>query len=186
MTKGAIAVGDGDDDMAQINVKVPKWVKQEYRRTHDHGDLSRDIRKLLERKAFGEELSKRAQAERRIDEITDEIDTLRAERDEIDDKIDELETELAQLEDRVEQWDDREAEFERRLERCEQELYGGGRLFPDHGLVKAAANAGGVNPEDVIAELKDQNPDVPDHAFVDGLKTSKKWHGKPGEQETGE
>jgi len=48
---------------------------------------------------------------------------------------------------------------------------------PSHPGVKRAANTGEVGPEDVIEELQERNPEVPDYAFEDAIHTDRVWNG---------
>jgi len=75
----------------------------------------------------------------------------------------------------------REDKYETSLEMLEETLRDGGHVFEDHGQVMKAAKIGGKEAEDVIRELKERNPSVPDHAFVSKLHTNKEWTGVVGE-----
>lgn len=156
-----------DEDTASVRVEVPVDVKAQYKATHEHGELSQDIRKLMERKAFGAELSTRRRAERRLDTIEEELHEALDERGDLDQRIETLRTERAKLQDRLNQLDDREDAYEDALDECSAVLYGGGRLFPGHGRIRRAANIGGVEPDDVIEDIRDRHPEAPDHAFVE-------------------
>ena len=74
--------------------------------------------------------------------------------------------------------------YEATLEMLEETLYAGGRVFEDHGQVMKAAKVGGKETKDVIDELKERNPSVPDHAFVQKMHTNKTWDGVKGERRT--
>jgi len=67
--------------------------------------------------------------------------------------------------------------YEEHLEELEEFLLQGRHLDPTNPRVKNAASIGDVDPTEVIKELKERNPDVPDHAFVDGLHADESWNG---------
>lgn len=171
-------MSDEFDD--QINFQVSSDAKALARDELNHGELSERLRELVNKIAFGEEVSEREQLERHRDELRQRKDKIRAEIRRKQADLDEIEQELTRIEERMDHLDTREDEYESKLEMLEQHLADGGHVFPDYNPVANAANAGGVGPEDVIEVLKERNPDIPEHAFQPGYKANDRWRGFKG------
>lgn len=177
-------MSDGDsmtEDKSQINFTVSKDAKELAKEKLDHGELSTELRETIQRIAFGEEISKRERARKRLAELRDEKDRLRSKKREVEAELEDIEQQITRIEERLENMERREDKYETSLEMLEETLYEGGHVFPDHGQVIKAAKIGGKDKEDVIDELKERNPRVPDHAFVSKLHTNKTWNGVTSE-----
>ena len=161
----------------QINFTVEKNAKDLAKEKLDHGELSTELRQTIHRLAYGEEISKRERLHKRLAELRDSKDELRAEKREIEAEIEEIEGEIKRIEERLDGMERREEKYEGTLEILEETLYAGGRVFEDHGQVMKAAKIGGKQPADVIEQLQERNPSVPDHAFVQKMHTNKEWRG---------
>jgi outer membrane protein TolC len=85
------------------------------------------------------------------------------------------------VEEKLAQITTREEKYEAKLEELEGQLrHDGIRLDPGHPAVKRTAGAGGVDPDGVIRDLKERNPDVPAYAFEDGINDYENdWNGLP-------
>lgn len=165
------------DDKAQINFNVERNAKELAKEKLDYGELSSELRETVHRIAFGEEISKRESAHKRLAELRDEKDNLRAQKREIEAQLEEVEDKISRVEERLDNMERREDKYEATLELLEETLYDGGRVFEDHGQVIKAAKIGSVDEESVIEELKERNPSIPDHAFVQKMHTNKRWEG---------
>lgn len=170
----------GDDDLAQFNFRVDSDAKQLAKEKLDHGELSERLRQTVQELAFGEELSKRSQLETRLDRTEDRLDDLRSEKEEIEAKIDAEESKRERIEERLQELESRETEYETALEMLEDQLFDGVHLDEGHGQVQKAAYLGDKEPEDVIDDLKERNPSVPDYAFIPYNQAKRQgdtWHG---------
>lgn len=165
------------NDKAQVHFTIERNAKELAKEKLDHGELSTELRETVNRIAFGEEISKRERAHRRLAELRDKKDDLRNEKRAIEGELEEVEGEIKRLEERLDKMERREDKYEATLEMLEETLKAGGRVFEDHGQVMKAAKIGGKEAEDVIEELKERNPSIPDHAFVSGIHTNKEWDG---------
>lgn len=165
------------DEKTQVHFKVDKNTKELAKERLEHGELSTELREKLQQIAYGEEVSKRERAHKRLAELREKKDEKRAEKREIEAELEEIEGEIKRLEERLDNMERREDKYEATLEMLEETLYAGGRVFEDHGQVMKAAKIGGKETQDVIAELKERNPSIPDHAYVQKLHTNKEWHG---------
>lgn len=162
---------------AQINFTVEEAAKDLAKEKLEHGELSTELRETIHRVAYGKEISKREQLHRRLADLRDEKDALRAEIREKQAEVEEIESTIARMEERLDGMERREDKYDATLELLEETLYSGGRVFEEHGQVLKAAKIGGKEAEDVINELKERNPSIPDHAFVQKMHTSKEWTG---------
>lgn len=165
------------DRDAQINFTVDGDAKELAKERLDYGELSKILRKRVHEVAFGEEVSKHTRLEQRLRELREEKDELRTKRREIETQIEGVEQQITRVEEQLNQLDKREDQYEAALEMLEETLAEGGRVFPGHGQVQRAAKLGEKSAEEVIADLKDRNPTVPDHAFVSGLESNREWRG---------
>lgn len=166
------------DDRTQVHFTVDRNAKELAKEKLEFGELSNLLRDEVHRVAFGEEISKREQLQERLNQLREERDELRSEKRQIETDIEEKETEIARVEERLSGLERKEDRYEATLEMLEETLLEGGRVFEDHGQVIKASKVGGKEPEDVIAELKERNPNVPDHAFVEMFKDRTEWAGE--------
>lgn len=161
----------------QLNVQVDGSAKDAAKEKLDHGELSQRIRELVDQIAFGEEVSKHTRYEQRLRNLREKKDELRSKRRQIETEIEDVEQEITRIEEQLSHLDKREDKYTAALEMLEETLAEGGRVFPGHGQVQRAAHIGGLEPDDVIADLQDRNPSVPEHAFVSGVHSDEQWHG---------
>lgn len=167
-----------EQDMTQIHVKVPTEVKEAAKEKLDHGGLSREVRDQLERIAFGAEINKRSRLERQREELEGDLRDVREKRREIEATIETKEERINAIDAKLSNLTKLEDKYEAKLEELESKLREDGmRVVPFAPGVKRAAETGEVEPEGVIRDLKERNPDVPDFAFEDGLHDQDEWHG---------
>lgn len=153
-------------DKKLINFKVPEDTHKKLKAKLDHGELSERLRETVDAIAYGAEVAehkrtKEALQEARKDkrDIESDIDTLRDERDEKEREIERLESKLDSL---MEQ----EGQYDGFLQSIEEQMHAEEmRVFPEHAQVKKAAGVGGISPEEVVADLRERNPSLPDQQF---------------------
>lgn len=160
----------GEDNDVRINFDIDEETREQAKTKLDHGELSERLRDHVRKIAWGEELSERERLQSRLQSLRTERDKTRAQIRRLQADVEEKETEIARMEERLDSLDSREDRYEAALEMLEETLHGGGRVFPDHAQVQRAARLGGVNEEMVIDDLRERNPSVPDHNFVDRTK----------------
>jgi len=165
------------DDRAQIHVKVSREAKELAKQKLKHGELSQLFRDELRRVAYGDEVSKRERLQRNLEEIREEKDSLRAEKREIEGEIERVETEIARVEERMDGLERKEDRFDAQIEMLEEALAEGMRLDPKNPKVITAAKTGGVETDEVIGELRDRHPNIPDQAFKQKLNDQREWNG---------
>lgn len=150
------------DEEVRFNVKMRRQLRDDAKRNSERGELSEDVRDLFRRKAYGVDGTtdnselERAKAELR--DVRERTDDLRKERRRIDAEIETQETRAARLEERISKMEEQGEKFETVVDTLESMLLNGARVFPERV-------DNDVDAERVINELKQRNPDVPDHAF---------------------
>lgn len=176
-----MATDDASEETVRVVADVPESVKEGAQAKLEYGGLTREIRNRLEEIAFGADLNQRSRLERQRDEFREEIRTLREQRREIDAEIATYEDKLDAVEEKLSALTTAEDKYETKLEELEGLLrHDGQRVDPSHPAVERAAATGGVEPEGVIRDLQDRNPDVPDYAFEDGVNDfENEWNGLP-------
>lgn len=165
------------DGKEQINFTVEADAKGLAKDKLEHGELSTELRETIHRIAYGEEISKRERMHKRLADLRDQKDSLRAEKREIEAELEEIEGSIKRIEERLDGMERKEDKYDATLEMLEETLYSGGRVFEQHGQVMKAAKIGGKDAKDVIDELKERNPSVPDHAFKQKMYVKKEWSG---------
>lgn len=166
-----------DDDHVRVGHRVPKHVRDAAQASTEHGELSEMVRSLYRRVGHGD-------AEGGADSVAIELERVRAKKDDLRDEIKTLQTELqtleqqeTRLEEKLTKHRSRQDKYEGHLESLEQQLRDGTRVFGELPSVKRAASTVGKSEEEVVYDLKDRNPDVPDHAFESGLHSTETWEG---------
>lgn len=169
-------VSDGDDQV-RVTHLVDRSARDVAQDRTDHGEMSEKVRALYEVEAFGEDMGQRSQLERELDAVRDEKDSIRAEIRRLESEFESLGDREKRIESSLSNLSSKEDKFDGALEMLEQQLYGGAHVDPKHPGVKRAAGLASSQPEQVIQTLKDRNPGVPHHAFVQKLHTNKSWDG---------
>jgi len=150
------------DDEVRFNVKMPSRLRDDAKRNSERGELSEGVRDLFRRRAYGEAATsgntelERMQAELR--DVRNRIDDLRRERRQIDAEIESQETRETRLEERLSALEEKNDEFGTVIETLETMLKDGARIFPERV-------DDDLNSDEVIQELKNRNPDIPDMAY---------------------
>lgn len=131
----------------------------------EHGELSERLRETIRTIAYGAETTERERLREKLKdlredgrEIDQQIRELRVDREEINRDIERVETRLEQLQE-----DD--GKYDGVLEMLETDLSDGVRITSGSPRVQRAAEIGNCEPTQVIDDLKDRNPEIPDKAF---------------------
>jgi len=152
--------------MSDVYVQVPKHTKELAKSKLEHGGLSRVVREKLTQVAHGAETSERERIKDNLQELRDDRRQLKNKREAINDKLEELEIKIQRAEDRLDDLRDKEGEYEGALQMIEDEMHEqGARVFPEHKAVERAARLGECDELDVIRDLEDRNPDLPEEQF---------------------
>lgn len=161
---------DRQEETESVHVEVPKSTKEQAKRQLEHGGLTRVVREELERIAHGSEVSEKKRLQDQLQELRDERTEKKKERNALDDELEELEVKIERIENKLDNIRDREGEYEGALRMIEEmmEKHGMNVDF-GHGKVEDAARVGNCTVEDVIADLKDRNPQYGPERFSEGV-----------------
>jgi chromosome segregation ATPase len=161
---------DRQEETESVHVEVPKSTKELAKEQLEHGGLTRVVREELERIAHGSETSEKQRLQDHLQDLRDERKHLKTERTEIDNQIDDLEVKIERIENKLDNIRDREGEYEGALRMIEEMMEKHGmNVDVGHGKVEDAARVGNCTPEDVIADLKDRNPQYGPERFSEGV-----------------
>lgn len=151
-----------EDAFVRYNVRMPERLRDDAKRNSERGELAEHTRELFRRKAYGVEGSKEntelQQAKAELRDVRSALDDLRRDRRQIDAEIETYETRAARLEERVSSLEEEDDKFSTVVDTLENLLLDGTRIFSQRVDDDVDASA-------VIEELRDRNPEVPDHAF---------------------
>lgn len=157
-----------DDEMEQVNHLVPSGTKARASESADWGELSEAVRSVYE--AFA-----------RTGGDADVV-RLQAELQRVQSHLSSLDEQIASLESEREAMKEREDELVRQLDKAESDadeyidlinqlldsLDSGESVWPSHAIVQEAATLNGSSPDEVIDELRDERPHLPDDRFTEG------------------
>ena len=151
-----------------VAAEIPASTKEAYKAKYGHGKISEDIRRLFDQRAYGENLEQRSRLEDAIQRERDELEELKRKRREINTEIDNKETIIQDYERKISNLTASEERYEAKLEELERRIRDPenfGHLTAEDEAVVRIADESNKEPEGVIRDLKDRNPDVPDYAF---------------------
>jgi DNA repair exonuclease SbcCD ATPase subunit len=164
-----------DDEMEQVNHLVPKTTKERANQAADWGELSEVVRDVYEvfANTGGDSEVARLEAERR--RVEAQIQSHEAQVDSLQDELEELRNRKTQLSDRIAEAESRTAEYEEKRDTLLSMLDDGDCLWPSHGTVQEAASVNGKTPDEVIDELRELRPHLPDDRFTEGTGDTVKF-----------
>lgn len=131
----------------------------------DHGELSEELRATVERIAHGADVAEETRLKDRLTELREDRRELTNKREQIEDDLEEKNRKIERVEERLDTLREQDGEYDGMLSAMEADLADGVRIRPDSKKVNEAASLAGCDPREVIADLKERNPDVPDKAF---------------------
>lgn len=161
-----------DNDKKQVNHLVPADVKKKAKKHAEHGELSEAVRDVYRMYASAGSADTLVQLEIRLRKT-------RRERESIEEQIEELKSELhevrnreEELQDEIKEYEQQTTEYERLMAELDEILRDGGSVFESHAKVTKAATIGGKTTTEVVADLQERNPDLPDSRFEEGSSGS--------------
>jgi chromosome segregation ATPase len=155
-----------DDDMTQINVEVPESTKELAKEELGHGGLSRVIRQRLTEIAHGEQVGKRERIADQLEELRDEKREKVSARNKLDNQIADLDIKIERKERTMQDLEDSVGQYEGYLQSIEDQMHEHEMsVFVGHGQVETAAKLGDCTETDVLDDLRERNPDLPDEQF---------------------
>lgn len=166
-----------DEETVQVSHLVPEHVKDAAKEKTEHGELSEHVRNLYRRMAFGEDVAEHETVKMELERVRDEKDDVRRKIRDLQSDLEAIERKETRLEEKLNQHTSRKDKYEGHLESLETQLAQGAHISTTHPGVKRASNVGNVDKDEVITDLRERNPSVPDHAFVDAMNTDRRWNG---------
>jgi len=152
-------------DEKLVNFKADEKLHNAAKQNAEHGELSQRFREVLKELAYGAAATERERVQERLTSLRDQrrdvdadIQRLKSKRDELDRKIERAERKLNELQEL-------DGKYDGMLETIESQLHDGVRFPPGGPPIQKAAGIIDATADDVIADLKERNPDVPDAAF---------------------
>jgi len=149
-----------------VNFKAPEESVEQAKSGLEHGELSKELRATIDRLAHGADVAEETRLTDRLRTLREEQRDLRTERDNIESKIDEKSREIERVEQRLDALRDQQGEYDGVLAMLEEDLNNGVRILGGSDKIKRAAKLGDCEVNDVVADLKERNPDVPIEAFT--------------------
>lgn len=166
-----------DDDHVRVNHRVPNHVRDAAQDKTEHGELSELVRNLYKRVAFGEDVAQHDTVKLELERVRDEKDDVRRQIRELEAELETIESKERRLEEKLSKHNSRQDKYEGHVESLESQLLDGTHISPSHPGVQRAANVGECDGEDVIDDLRERNPEVPDYAFEDMMHAEREWTG---------
>lgn len=148
-----------------VNFKANSQTVKEAKDKLEHGEMSEELRGRLDEIAHGTDVAEENRLTDRIQTLREDRRELRREREQIEEAIEEKNRNIERIEARLDELREQEGEYDGVLAMLETDLQDGVRIMEGTDKVKRAAQIGDCEPKDVIQDLKDRNPDMPDKAF---------------------
>lgn len=154
-----------DDEKVQTTTLMKRHVRDTAHEKTEHGEMSERVRALYREVAYGEVYDEREQLQTRLDNLTEKLAEKRRKKNDLESDISDIEAKVDKVQRRLSEQNTESAEYKAHLESIESMLHDGQRVTTQMSAVETAAEKKGVTREDVIEQLKERNPDVPEAAF---------------------
>lgn len=148
-----------------VNFNANSKTVEEAKSKLDHGELSEELRATLDRIAHGADVAEETRLTDRLQTLREDRRKLRRDREEIEEQIEEVNRDIERVEARLDELREQDGEYDGVLSMLEEDLHAGQRILGGSDKIKRAAKIGGCSVDDVIDDLRERNPDVPDKAF---------------------
>lgn len=154
-------------DRKQAAFQVEEHVYEAAMSKLEHGEMSQLLRDYVKEIAFGEDLSRREQIKRRLEQLRDEKSDIRSEINRLQNEEEKVQRKISQNELRLDNVNDKDAEYRGALETISEYLQSGARVTIDNPQVARAAEIGDRSVGTVMGDLQEMNPEVPTDAFME-------------------
>lgn len=166
-----------DKNIVRTTVSVPEHLREAAKRNSEHGEISERVRDVLREIAYGENIAEHERKKQELAQTRQKKDELRNKLTEIQAELENVERKERRLEEQIEQSQTTEQEYKTILQTLEAEVRDGANITVQRRSVKNAAEIKGIEPEEVVGELKDRNPEIPEHAFQPPRESDRSWLG---------
>jgi len=153
-------------DRKQAAFEVETHVYEAAMSKLDHGEMSKLLRDKVKEIAYGEDLSRREQIKRRLEQLRDEKSDIQSEIRKLQAEEEKVQRAISQNELRLDNTNEKEAEYRGALETISEYLQSGARVTIDNPQVARAAVIGDVPVGTVMGDLQEMNSNVPSYAFT--------------------
>jgi len=152
-------------DRKQAAFQVEEHVYEAAMSKLEHGEMSQLLRDYVKEIAFGEDLSRREQIKRRLEQLRDTKSDIRSEITRLQNQEEKVQRKISQNELRLDNVNDKDAEYRGALETISEYLQSGARVTIDNPQVARAAEIGERSIGTVMGDLQELNSNVPQYAF---------------------
>ena len=149
----------------QVGFEVDKDTVETAKQKLEFGEMSQRLRETLEAIAHGTEVAEETRLTDRLQTLREERRSLRQQRDEVENGLDEVNRKIERVEQRLDSLREQDGQYDGVLAMLEEDLHSGIRILGGSDKIKRAAKLGDCSVDDVIEDLKERNPEVPDKAF---------------------
>lgn len=161
-----------DSDTEQVNHLVPADVKERAKEHAEYGELSEAVRDVYRIYASAGGSGTLAQLEIKLRKTRREKESIQERIDALNEELTEVKKREAELQAEIRNYQRESTEYERLLCELDELLVDGAAVFESHAKVQNAASVGGVSTTEVIDDLRERNPDLPDSRFEEGSATA--------------
>lgn len=152
-------------DKRQVTFNADKETVETAKEKLEYGELSEELRGRLDEIAYGAQTTKREQLKEQLEKLRGDKQEVHHEIEELENEEKEIDRKIRRVEEQLDAIRDTDGEYNGALEMIEVKLERGERMFSTHEDVERAAQIGQKPKQDVIQDLRERNPDLPDEAF---------------------
>lgn len=163
------------DDKSRYTVLMEDHLKERAKENTEHGELSERVRAVFKEAAYGDEIAERDQLSRELEELRQRKDDLRSEIRAKQAELADVQQRETRLEERLAEKKSREDRYETMLGNLETIVREQGPVTQQHPIVRDAAGLADTDAAEVIADLREECPDLPDRAFTSPSEASMPW-----------
>jgi len=148
-----------------VTFKTDETTLEQAKANLEHGEMSQRLRQTLEAVAYGADVAEETRLTDRLQSLRENRRSLRQERDNIESDLDETNRKIERVEQRLDSLREQDGQYDGVLAMLEEDLHTGVRILGGSDKIKRAAELGDCSVQDVVDDLKERNPDVPEKAF---------------------
>ena len=149
----------------QVGFEVDKDTVETAKQKLEFGEMSQRLRETLEAIAHGTEVAEETRLTDRLQTLREERRSLKQQRDNVENDLDEVNRKIERVEQRLDSLREQDGQYDGVLAMLEEDLHSGVRILGGSDKIKRAAELGDCSVDEVIEDLKERNPEVPEKAF---------------------
>ena len=148
-----------------VNFNVDEETYELAKNKLEYGEMSELLRQTVRGIAVGTDTTERERKQELLEDKRKAVRDIDREIDDLENDKDEILREIERIERRLNELLEQDGEYDGVLAMLEEDLQSGIRILGGSDKVAKAAQIGDCSREDVVDDLKERNPDVPDKAF---------------------